>query len=876
MPEGVSPAQQAWPGTPVQSAAAPPAWPGTPVKADAAPTQWPGTPAQPEKPAFTERALPWETPKPGQPQAQWHELPGALAEFGKNVWEGIKGAASLPGETYTEGLKGNLPGGLGGTGGPENFEERAGDLAGLVAGGGKFPAPKLSTEGPKLVQKILSPQSVSPVAEEAAGSIRAAGGQAARDTATTAAQMEPYHAAVNAMPDADRLAFINHVEGAKGTPLHPDIAPLADTLKTEFQKRRTKLEALPSTQQAAFIDDYFPHFWKDPAAAKTFADNYSGGAGKQGSGASLKKRTMPTIADGIAAGLKPLTTDPIEATMRYVSSMDRFIASTSVLDAAKENGTVRYFRPKTMGASGHPESRGSNVAPSGPIPEGWTQLEGRGSTNAMGQTAYAPEDFARVYNNFISKGFHANAEAGKVYDAVQGASNAITSLELGLSGYHAFTMANEAIISDVARGISNVVGGKPIKGVGQIATAAAAPVRSAMRGHKAEQVYLGRSQGTPDMRKVVDLQTQAGGRAVGKGHAADYRFSAMGSYWTAFKRGALKQQMRESLANIKAQPLVGTAKEAGRAIGRVMETVAQPIFEKYIPKIKNGAFYDTMHDWLEANPQAPHEAQVAMARKIWDSIDNRFGEMVQDNIFWNKTLKQTAQLGMRSYSWNLGTVREIGGGALSAIKDPSRLSMASEKYDPRVAYVVAMPIVVATANAAYQYLKTGKAPESVDDLVAGRTGGEAPGFGGRGTVDERASLPGYQKDVLGWYHGWKQEAANKQTRALQVVEELIAGKDYQGHPLSSPDAEAPEWMMDYFTHVLGSMVPISVQQLGQGQKIGSNVSTPESLMGIRPAPGYIQDPEGTARGMHRIKAGEFKRSQKSQRRQQSQYGGPNE
>ena len=354
-----------------------------------------------------------------------------LAEFGKSVYEGIKGAVSLPGETYTEGAKGQRAGRiLGvGAGGPQDFEERATDLAGLAAGGGKLPGPKLSMEGPKLVQKILSPQSVSPVAEEAAGSIRAAGGTAARDTATTAAQMEPYHAAVNAMPDADRLAFINHVEGAKSVPLDPKVAPLADTLKTEFEKRRTNLERrCRSTQKAAFIDDYFPHFWQDPAAAKTFAENYSGGAGKQGSGASLKKRTMPTIADGIAAGLKPLTTDPIEATMRYVSSMDRFIAATDVLDTAKANGTVKYIRPKTMGASGNPEGF--------KVPEGYAPLEGRGARDATGAQAYAPEDFARVYNNFISKGFHANAEAGKVYDAVQGASNAITSLELGLSGYY--------------------------------------------------------------------------------------------------------------------------------------------------------------------------------------------------------------------------------------------------------------------------------------------------------------------------------------------------------------------------------------------------------------------------------------------------------
>ena len=429
------------------------------------------------------------------------------------------------------------------------------------------------------LEKILSPSTVSPQAESAAASIRAAGGQAARDTATTAAEMEPFHRAVNALPDADRLNFINHVEGG-AAPVPAPLAPLATKLKDAFDLRMQKLMALPSKAQAEFIDEYFPHFWKDPTGAQQFVKNW-GGQGKQGSGASLRKRTVPTIADGIAAGLQPLTTDPIEATMRYVTSMDRFIASTSVLDAAKANGTVRYIHPKVMGASGNPEGF--------KVPDGWVPLKGRGSVDATGAQAYAPKDWAEVYNNFISRGFHANENAGRIYDALQSTSNAITSLELGLSGYHAFTMANEAIISEVARGISNIVGGKPIRALGNMVAAPLAPVMTALRGHKAEQVYLGRSPGSPDMRKIVDLQTAAGGRAVGKGHAPDYRFSAMGSYWTAFKRGALKQQMRESMSNIAAAPVVGTAKEAGKLVGRIMETVAQPIFEKYIPKIKNGA-----------------------------------------------------------------------------------------------------------------------------------------------------------------------------------------------------------------------------------------------------------------------------------------------
>ena len=65
-----------------------------------------------------------------------------------------------------------------------------------------------------------------------------------------------------------------------------------------------------------------------------------------------------------------------------------------------------------------------------------------------------------------------------VLDTAQRASNAITAVELGLSGYHAFTMANEGIINQVAKGLSEMAGGAPIRGVGSIVTAPAAPITS--------------------------------------------------------------------------------------------------------------------------------------------------------------------------------------------------------------------------------------------------------------------------------------------------------------------------------------------------------------------------------------------------------------
>lgn len=710
----------------------------------------------------------------------------------------------------------------------------------------------------KEVEKVFSPSTVSPLAQKAAGDIRASSGTAARESATTEAALEPFHAVINKLPEADRYQFIDFVESRSSGGQLPgymqSLQPIADTMATAFEQRMMRLQSMPSTAAATFIEDYFPHMWKDPTAARNFAQSF-GGAGKQGSGASLRKRTVPTIADGIAAGLEPVTSNPIEATLRYTRSMDHFIAAQEVLDAAKAQGTVRYIRPKVMGASGNPDSY--------KVPPGFVALKGRGATNAMGAVAHAPEDWARVYNNYISKGFYGNAEAGKWYDAARQTSNAITSLELGLSGFHAFTMANEAIVSGVAKGIQEISKGRPIAGVGSIVTAPAKPMTNYLRGRKVEQVYLGRSMGNADMRKITELLEKAGGRAKGASHAVDYQYSAMGSFWNSWQKGSLKLEAAAALQEVKNRPGIGTAKVAATLIGRTMSTIAAPLFEKYIPRVKNGAFYDTMASWLKSHPGATQEEELTAARKIWDSIDNRFGEMVQDNLFWNKMLQQSSQLAMRSYSWNVGTVREIGGGVL----DLSQSLLSGKELSERAAYVVALPITVAALNATYQYLKTGKAPEDVRDLVAGRTGGEDPDSG----VPERIALPGYQKDILGWHDDWTQEIKNKSSGMLARGADLFTGKDWRGDPIRDPNGDMADIMQQYFDYAAKSFTPIALKNQ---RKEGSNISRFESILGLTPARRSVQDPEGMADMRERIGERGWQTKLKHDERDKARYGGP--
>jgi hypothetical protein len=179
-------------------------------------------------------------------------------------------------------------------------------------------------------------------------------------------------------------------------------------------------------------------------------------------------------------------------------------------------------------------------------------------------------------------------------------------------------------------------------------------------------------------------------------------------------------------------------------------------------------------------------------------------------------------------------------------------------------------------NAAYQYLMTGKAPESVEDLLAGRTGGTSPGFGGRGEVEERVMLPGYQKDVLGWYHDWRQETINKMARAPALAFELAGNKDWRGDPIANLQAPEDQRLSQYFQHVMDSVTPISVKTLLQGSKEGSRIGPTGRFMGERPAPSYLQDPEGHARGMSAIQRRAWKGKERHDRRTKQQYGGPNE
>ena len=119
-------------------------------------------------------------------------------------------------------------------------------------------------------------------------------------------------------------------------------------------------------------------------------------------------------------------------------------------------------------------------------------------------------------------------------------------------------------------------------------------------------------------------------------------------------------------------------------------------------------------------------------------------------------------------------------------------------------------------------------------------------------------------------------AAFKRSSALRMTGELATNKDWKNDPIFNPEDSAPQWLKTMLGYLVENMSPISVKNLQQGKKTGSNISVFETMGGLRPAPSYLQDPEGHAEAKRRRNMAGQQRKQFLEKRQKRQYGGSDE
>lgn len=730
----------------------------------------------------------------------------------------------------------------------------------------KAKPPETAAQG---IKNIVAPEAADTKAEDTATTIRAETGTANRQTSKAEAKLEQSYKQADAMTPEQHADYYNYVEGrSKGETLkNPGLQKFADDTRDVMQNVRKEIEALPEGDKIGFYEDYFPHMWESPERARSFTSQF---VAKQGSSANLKSRKLPTIADGIKAGLKLKDPNPVRAASRYATTMNNYIASKRIATQIIDKGDAKYYSP-------------------GKQPEGWVPLTGRFAERtrsymgdetggkkaqtegslawtppepaavALHEKLYAPPEVARVYNNFYSKGVEAT-DLAKPYELFRSANAANTAAELSLSAYHLGTITGQLLASDISRVLKNTLVGD-WKGVAKAAYSATAGQIPFVKGsaYKLGKQMIGQYKGLKDhgidMESIAEHFERGGGKV---GQEKLYRGGEEGGFVTA--KGGIKEATRSIKDKFNEPGLSGKAKAALEVFQRTTEDVSYPLFEKYIPSIKTGSFANLMGDWIRQHPEAT-DGQIAMARKHYvNLVDDRFGEMNMDNVFWHKYLKQVASVALRAQGWDIGLVRQAGGGVLDTVKilkDAFKGKLPDKKLLDRPAFLFSVIGTMALTSAAYQYMKTGKAPEEMLDLFAPKTGGTSTRgtpertmlpFAAHGRELVHMAAPFMSEGALGTdspLSGVTQEMSNKVASLPRNLVQAYENEDYAGNKIGDTTGSTG-WAGSVparVGHVLSGFAPFGLTEQG-GKLKGSNLGGVERrLLGMRPAGMEIADPQ---------------------------------
>lgn len=682
----------------------------------------------------------------------------------------------------------------------KDVKEAVGKIVGGLKGVGEF------------TQKLFAPATRGDSAKATAGIIRENASDLARQKDIAEEFFSKAEKAMDALPKEEKFNFIHTIEsgGEQPTPefraLHKDLSGILE------QDRK---DVLKTGKTVGFIEDYFPHIWKKPNEAEQAFGKVYGKRPLGGSGAFRKQRVIPTIKDGLELGLEPVTDNPVRLALLKHYEMRRFIHGQNIIEEMKDNGLAKFVR---SGRS---------------APEGWIPINDK-IARVMQYSAkekgliqrgsyYAPEHAGTVINNYLSPGLKGNI----LFDTVRALGNVLNQVQLGLSAFHLSFTSNDAIVSRGALMLEQSSRGE----IGKVVTSVAkgeiisAPVQSYLTGSKLLGEWLKPGSQGEEMGAVLEALKAGGGRVK---MDQFYKNSSVESFWNALHGGNLP----------KAAILSPFA---------LTEWGASGIMEDVVPKQKLGTFFYMAKEELE-HLASPGESLMQTVQKVprqqlrdvmgraWDSVDNRLGQMVYDNLFWHRTLKDTMMVSVRSLGWNLGTFRELGGGAYDTAKMALRLASGkSIEMTPRMAYSFTLPAVVAAEGAMYQYLHTGEGPKELKDYFFPRTGKTRPD----GTP-ERVSLPSYVKDVAAFSMRPGQTLMHKAHPELAMVYDMIKNEDFFGVKIRNEEDPIVTQMKDEAEYVAKQFIPFSFRNLMERKKAGASIGAQaESFFGIVPAAGYI-------------------------------------
>jgi hypothetical protein len=215
----------------------------------------------------------------------------------------------------------------------------------------------------------------------------------ARDYAYDPNQPLPHNYAVMDALERDR------------TKLPKELQDWARAMDDEFAWRIAEVRKLKPGAMQNLIQNYFPHIWQNPdsTGVRSLMTEMAARAPFHGSKAFMRERSLPSTADGLARGLRPLSDNPVDMALAKMHQMDKFLMAAKTMQETKENGMLKYFplgrRIPTERTAVDDPSFTVHAPPVLTVHEAYDAGIRRGLLDFMNKMGWTHRRLARIENN---------------------------------------------------------------------------------------------------------------------------------------------------------------------------------------------------------------------------------------------------------------------------------------------------------------------------------------------------------------------------------------------------------------------------------------------------------------------------------------------
>jgi len=567
-------------------------------------------------------------------------------------------------------------------------------------------------------------------------------------------------------------------------------------------------------------DHYFAHLFKEGPAAINWLKQQTK---KWGDPSFIKDRTFDLYSQARKAGFTPLFDNPEDIMLMRQHASDVAEMKVQTLRDMEAYGIAVKMTKEKHNAPNYPATQ-------------WRSPNG--DWYWVHNNAYAV-----MHNAWNTKGlWELQGAAGDLFKGAMELKNRIVPIRLMGSLFHPLHVTSIDNATTMMRASKELLSGK---------------INPLEWGRKMAEGVFYKDILTETFHTVNPFQARGGNRLLqvwqGKLRPEDLTNQDKQNIQYMFEGGLIPetaaQYRSHSIKSLKEAIAARSPTVLWHAPWAAIEATQGLLFQHWIPSLKIASYLKDVQTALKTDPKLIDDSRARglAFRKLAMSVDNRYGEMPYNTLFWNKWVKDTAVASTLSLGWQLGFIREYGGGMLDigqALREGGTLpEKAAKGMLDRPMFVLFYTAQALGYGGLMTYALSGKPPSEPIDYFFPKTGDkDANG------KDSRVGTMFYTKEFYSIFKhiqaqgvgkGLEDTVIAKGSGLVGLVAESWTGMNSFGQEIRSEGSPAYKQVEETLLYVLGDIKPITAQSLARGT--GTERSRVLAYSGFTPAPAYVTD-----------------------------------